>query len=96
MTRPNPWTQFADIAAKEYQELLKRDMIPILQGLNLAKPEISSKEGEEPHQPLWATVSLLGPGYRGVSSNGAENWGKAFSVLDRVRAHVYVRMSGNP
>jgi hypothetical protein len=32
----------------------------------------------------------------GVSSNGAENWEKAFSLLDSLGAHVYVRVYGNP
>jgi hypothetical protein len=33
--------------------------------------------------------------WRGVSSNRAENWEKAFSLLDSFGAHVYVRVYGN-
>jgi hypothetical protein len=34
--------------------------------------------------------------FRGVSSNGAENWDQAFSLLDSLGAHVYVRVYGTP
>jgi hypothetical protein len=32
----------------------------------------------------------------GVSSNGAENWEKVFSLLDSLGPNVYVRVYGNP
>jgi hypothetical protein len=46
--------------------------------------------------PPTADKAARAPEHWGVSSNGAENWDKAFSLLDSLGAHVYVRVYGTP
>ena len=48
---------------------------------------------------MWPSCTVLSSPasrIRGVSSNGAENWEKAFSVLDSLGAHVYFGVYGTP